>query len=196
MHGLGDVRLFDRMAPLYDLVMPPANGERLAAGLDHATRPIDRLLDIGGGTGRAAASLTGPDLTVVDASPGMLARARNVHGLSALAGDAGRLPFSDGAADAAMIVDAFHHLPDADATLREVARVIAPGGALVIRDFDPTHPLGRVLVASEHAIGMASQFHAPDDLAVALDDIGFDPRIVDRGFGYTVVGVRREAETD
>lgn len=194
MHGLGDVRFFDRIAPLYDLAMPPASGEALAAGLDHATRPIDRLLDVGGGSGRAAASLTGPEITVVDVSPGMLARARDVRGLSVVAGDAGGLPFRDGTADAATIVDAFHHLPDPDATLREAARVIAPGGVLVIRDFDPTHPLGRVLVAGEHAIGMTSRFHAPEDLAAALHDAGFDPRIVDHGFGYTVVGVRRDAD--
>lgn len=196
MHGLGDVRFFDRMAPLYDRVMPPANGEALAAGLDHATRPIDRLLDIGGGSGRAAASLTGPEITVVDVSPGMLARAREVRELSVVAGDAGRLPFRDGTVDAATIVDAFHHLPEPDATLREAARVIAPGGVLVVRDFNPDHPLGRVLVAGEHAIGMASRFHAPEDVSAGLDDAGFDPRIVDRGFGYTVAGVRRDADVD
>jgi demethylmenaquinone methyltransferase/2-methoxy-6-polyprenyl-1,4-benzoquinol methylase len=192
MHGLGDVDLFDRMAPLYDRVMPPANGDALAAGLDHATRPIDRLLDVGGGSGRAAAALTGPDITVVDASLGMLDRARGVRGLSAVAGDAGRLPFRDAAVDAVTIVDAFHHLPDQEAAIREAARVLAPGGALVIREFDPEHPLGRALVAAENAIRMASRFWTPRDLASALDAAGFDPRIVDRGFGYTVVGVKRE----
>jgi ubiquinone/menaquinone biosynthesis C-methylase UbiE len=192
MHGLGDVRFFDRMAPLYDRVMPPAKGAALAAGLDHATRPIDRLLDVGGGSGRAAAALTGPEITVVDVSLGMLARARGARGLSAVAGDAGRLPFRDAAVDAVTIVDAFHHLPDQEVAVREAARVLAPGGALVIRDFDPEHPLGRGVVAAEHAIGMASRFRAPRDLADALADAGFDPRIVERGFGYTVVGVRRE----
>ncbi|MFW5916863.1 MAG: class I SAM-dependent methyltransferase [Halorubrum sp.] len=190
MHGLGDVRLFDRMAPLYDLAMPPASGEALAAGLDHATRPIERLLDVGGGTGRAAAALTGPEIAVVDASLGMLRRARGTRGLSAVAGDAGRLPFRDASVDAVTVVDAFHHLPDQGAAVREAARVIAPGGAIVIREFDPAHPLGRALVAAEHAIGMASRFREPRDLAGALADAGFDPRIVDRGFGYTVVGVR------
>jgi len=193
MHGLGDVRFFDRVAPLYDRVMPPANGEALAAGLAHATRPIDRLLDVGGGSGRAAAALTGPEITVVDASLGMLARARDVRGLAGVAGDAGRLPFRDDAADAVAIVDAFHHLPDQDAALREVARVLAPGGALVIREFDPEHPLGRALVAAEHAIGMASRFRTPAELAAAFDDTGLDPRTVDRGFGYTVAGVKRGA---
>jgi len=192
MYGLGDVGFFDRMAPLYDRVMPPANGEALAAGLDHATRPIDRLLDIGGGSGRAAAALTGPEIAVVDASLGMLARARGVRGLSGVAGDAGRLPFRDASVDAVTVVDAFHHLPDQDAALAEAARVLAPGGVLVVREFDPEHSLGRALVAAEHAIGMASRFRAPADLAAALADAGLDPRIVDRGFGYTVVGVKRE----
>ena len=189
MHGLGDVRFFDLTAPLYDRVMPPANGEALAAGLDHATRPIDRLLDVGGGSGRAAAALVGPEITVVDASLGMLARARDGRGLSGVAGDAGRLPFRDGSVDAVTIVDAFHHLPDQEAAVREAARVLAPGGALVVREFDPEHPLGRVLVAAESAIGMASRFRTPAALAAAFDDAGLDPRIVDRGFGYTVAGV-------
>jgi len=190
MHGLGDVGFFDRIAPLYDRVMPPADGDALAAGLRHATRPIDRLLDIGGGTGRAAAALAGPEITVVDASLGMASRARTHRRQEAVAGDAGRLPVRDGSVDAAVIVDAFHHLPDQAAALDEAARVIAPGGALVIREFDPTHLLGRALVAAEHAIGMGSRFRSPADLAAALGDRGFDARIVDRGFGYTVVGVR------
>ncbi|WP_050033859.1 class I SAM-dependent methyltransferase [Halorubrum halophilum] len=190
MYGLGDVRFFDRIAPLYDRVMPPADGEALAAGLAHATRPIDRLIDVGGGSGRAAAALTGPDITVVDASLGMLTRARNHRGLSGVAGDAGRLPFRDESVDAATVVDAFHHLPDQAAAIGEAARVLAPGGALVIREFDPTHPLGRALVASEHAIGMESRFRSPADLVAELADAGFDPRIVDRGFAYTVAGVR------
>jgi len=192
MHGLGDVRFFDRLAPLYDLAMPPADGEALAAGLDHATRPIERLIDVGGGSGRAAAALSGPDICVVDASREMLARARGRRGLSAAVGDAGRLPVRDASVDAVTVVDAFHHLPDHDAALREAARVLAPGGVVVIREFDPTHPLGRWLVAAEHAIGMASRFRAPGDLAADLSDAGFDPRIVDRGFGFTVAGVKRE----
>ena len=191
MYGLGDVGFFDRVAPLYDLAMPPADGEALAAGLAHAECPIERLLDIGGGSGRAAAALTGPDITVVDASVEMLSRARRGRGLSGLAGDAGRLPFRDASVDAVTIVDAFHHLPDQDAALAETARALVPGGGLVVREFDPDHPLGRLLAVGERAIGMESRFRAPDDLAAAMDDAGLDPRIVDRGFGYTVAGVRR-----
>ena len=194
MFGTGDVRFFDRLAPLYDLAMPPADGTALAAGIDRAERPIRRLLDVGGGSGRAAAALTGPERTVVDASVGMLRRARTARGLSAVAGDAGALPVGDAAVDAVVIVDAFHHLPDQTAAVSEAARVLAPGGVLVVREFDPTHPLGRVLVAGEHAVGMGSRFLSPDDLATDLTAAGFESSVVDRGFGYTVVGVRDAAE--
>jgi Methylase involved in ubiquinone/menaquinone biosynthesis len=124
----------------------------------------------------------------------MLRRARTARGLSAVAGDAGALPVGDAAVDAVVIVDAFHHLPDQTATIREAARVLAPGGVLVVREFDPTHPLGRVLVAGEHAVGMGSRFLSPDDLATDLTAAGFESSVVDRGFGYTVVGVRNAAE--
>ncbi|GAA0542551.1 methyltransferase domain-containing protein [Halorubrum ejinorense] len=191
MYGLGDVDFFDRIAPLYDLVMPSADGAALAAGLDHAARPIERLIDVGGGSGRAAAALIGPEITVADASLGMLSRARRVRGLDGVAVDAGRLPFRDGSVDAVTVVDALHHLPDREAALAEAARVLAPGGALVVREFDPETLLGRVLVAGEHAIGMGSRFYTPAALADAMDAVDLDPRIVDRGFGYTVVGVRR-----
>ena len=189
MYGTGDVGFFDRIAPLYDLAMPPANGDALAAGFDRATRPIERLLDVGGGSGRAATAVTGPDRLVVDVSQPMLRRAHAVRGLPAVVGDAGRLPVADGAVDAVLIVDAFHHLPAQAAAIDEAARVVAPGGVLVVREFDPTHPLGRLLVAAEHAIGMTSRFRSPDELATALEAGGFDAVVVDRGFGYTVAGV-------
>ncbi len=190
MFGPGDLGFFERVAPLYDLVMPPASGEALADGLALAERPIDRLLDVGGGSGRAAAALTGPEITVVDASLGMLGRARRVRGLDALAGDATRLPVRDGSVDAVIIVDALHHLPDADAAFAEVARVLAPGGALVVSEFDPDHPLGRAIELGERAIGMQSTFFTPDELAERVAAHGLRPSVLNRGFGYTVVGVR------
>mgnify|MGYP000356768839 CR=1 FL=1 len=57
MHGPGDVRFFDRFASAYDLLMPPANADALAAGLQFADRPVERLLDVAGGSGRATVAL-------------------------------------------------------------------------------------------------------------------------------------------
>ena len=188
MFGPGDVRFFDLASYVYDAVMPPASVEDLSAGLAMADRPIDRLLDVGGGTGRAIASIRGPERIVADASVGMLRRigGENIHAVLA---DARRLPFPDAAFDAALLVDALHHVPDRPAVLRDARRVLAPGGALVIREFDPSHPLGRLLVAGEHAVGMRSRFYTPAELADELSAAGFEPSVLDTGFGYTVVGV-------
>lgn len=187
LRGVHDVPYFDAFAPVYDRVMPAAESAPLRAGLAYADGSVDRVLDLGGGTGRASQALDGA--TVVDASRGMLERARE-RGLPTVQGDVSRLPIRDGSADAAVVVDALHHFPDADRTLAEAARVLRPGGALVIRDFHPGTVRGRLLVAAEHAVGFESSFRGPNELVRALADAGFEPHVVERGFAFTVAGVR------
>jgi len=89
----------------------------------------------------------------------------------------------------ALVVDALHHMPDHPAVFEELFRVLRPGGVVIVREFDPTTLPGRALAAAEHAWGFASTFHAPTDLADLLAAAGFEVSVVERGFGYTVVGV-------
>lgn len=193
MYGPGDVRFFDRLGRLYDLIMPSARTEPLRDGLDLADREIDRLIDVGGGTGRASRALDVEERIVVDAAPGMLRVARE-KGLQTLAGDAIRLPLRDEVADAVLVVDAIHHMPNPRIVVDELVRVLAPGGVLVVRDFDPTTVPGRLLVAGEHVLGFGSRFFAPDGLAHLLEHAGLDVRVLDRGFGYTVAGLKRGSQ--
>lgn len=186
MHG--DVGPFDRFAPVYDLVMPPARASELRRGLALATREVGRVVDVGGGPGRAIRRLDLPERIVVDAAPGMLRRARS-HGLAAIAGDAGRLPLATESIDAMLIVDALHHMPQVDAVFAEAARVLRPGGVLVVREFDPATLRGRGLVAAERLVGFDSEFFTPDELTTRLASAGLNPTVLDRGFGYTVAGV-------
>lgn len=189
-----DVPYFDAFAPVYDLVMPAAERAPLDAGLAYAEGDVDRVLDLAGGTGRAARALD--DAVVVDASRPMLERARDA-GLPTVQGDVARLPVRTDAVDAAVIVDALHHVGDADRALAEAARVLRPGGVLVVRDFDPGTLRGRLLVAAERAVGFASTFDGPGRLAARLADAGFAPHVVERGFAFTLVGVRRpRADTE
>lgn len=215
--GRGDVGFFDRFARLYDPLMPSARGRELHDGFAFADRPVRRVLDLAGGTGRVADALRregggdgDPPLeetVVVDASAPMLARARD-RGLPTVRADASRLPFRDGGPDAdpddeterddtidaVVIVDAYHHLPDQSAALAEAARVVAPGGVVVIRDFDPETLLGRAIEAGEALFGMGSQFVDADGAAAALSRAGLHSRVLDRGMTYTVVGRRPEEE--
>jgi demethylmenaquinone methyltransferase/2-methoxy-6-polyprenyl-1,4-benzoquinol methylase len=189
VHGPGDLRAFDRFARLYDALMPPARRGPVEAGLALADGPVERLLDVAGGPGRASARLDAPRRVVVDAAPGMARRAR-ARGREVVVGDAARLPVADGSVDAVLIADALHHLPDRDAALRAARDALRPGGVLVVREFDPVTVRGRALVAAERAVGFGSSFEGPDALAARAGRAGLAPTVVGRGFGYTVAGKR------
>jgi demethylmenaquinone methyltransferase/2-methoxy-6-polyprenyl-1,4-benzoquinol methylase len=186
--SVADRLLFDRLAGLYDLVMPPADAAALRAGLALAERDPARAVDLGGGPGRGARALPELDWTVVDLAPGMLRRAR-ARGLAAVRGDATRLPLVDDAVDAVIVVDALHHMPDHATVLAEVARVLRPGGVVVVREFDPRTVRGRALVAAEGLVRFGSTFRTPAALASVVSEAGLDATVVDEGFGYTVAGV-------
>jgi demethylmenaquinone methyltransferase/2-methoxy-6-polyprenyl-1,4-benzoquinol methylase len=184
----GDVATFDRFARAYDLVMPSADADALTAGIERAERDVDRVLDVGGGSGRGARAISASERIVVDPARGMLRQAHR-RGLQVVQGDGARLPIEDGSADAVLIVDAFHHMPDRDDVIGSASRVLAPGGVLVVADFDPSTIRGRGLVAAERLVGFGSQFDTPDRLCERMTDTGLSATIVERGFGYVVTGV-------
>lgn len=100
--------------------------------------PRGRILEIGCGPGKTTVELRrrlpGASLVAVDMDEGLLANARQaVSGVEFRAEDATRLPFPDGAFDAVFEFNAFHHL-DYRKALREVARVLRPGGAFYAAD--------------------------------------------------------------
>ncbi|NXY99075.1 methyltransferase domain-containing protein [Streptomyces sp. BR123] len=129
---------------------------------DFGLRPGDRVLDAGCGTGRALPALraaVGPSGTVLgaDVTPQMLAAAqragRDAEGALLLA-DVARLPLRDAALDAVFASGLVAHLPDPAANLRELARVVRPGGGLAL-----FHPIGRAALAARHGRALT-----PDDL--------------------------------
>jgi demethylmenaquinone methyltransferase/2-methoxy-6-polyprenyl-1,4-benzoquinol methylase len=181
-----DVVAFDTFAPLYDLLMPAADSLSLRKGLACADRDIERVVDVGGGSGRAGREV---GATVLDPARGMLKRAK-AKGLETVQASATDLPLADGSVDAVFVVDALHHFPDHDRCLSEIARVLAPGGVLVVREFDRSTRRGRLLEFAERVVAFDSTFYSAAELQTRIDAAGLDARPIEYGFGMTVVGVK------
>lgn len=147
---------FDAIANVYDESLPPHVVEhylrkRVRYVREHC--PPGRGLDVGCGTGTLAGRLAGAGfaMTGADPSSGMLdvmrARAPEVTAVEA-SGTA--LPFPDDAFDLVLTVAALHHIAEpaaVRATLGEMARVVRPGGRVVVWDHNPRNPYWSHLMA-------------------------------------------------
>jgi len=141
----------------------PDDGPAYAAAVaELALRAGDRVLDAGCGTGRALPPLraaVGPSGVVVgaDLTPAMLEAAvragRDREGCLLLA-DVAALPLRPESLDAVFAAGLIAHLPQPEANLRELARVVRPGGTLAL-----FHPIGRAALAARQGRQIT-----PDDL--------------------------------
>src|SRR3954451_23596047 len=200
----GQVRaMFDRIAGVYD-----AMNSVMTAGLHHRwreravelaeLRPGDRALDVATGTGDLAIALArrvGPTGEVVgsDFSDAMLARARQkAPRLRWEWGNALELPYADGEFAAATVGFGARNFSDLERGLREMARVVRPGGRVVVLEittptapplstffsiwFDRLVPLLGKLAAEPEAYtylpSSVKRFPGPQDLAGVLAGVG------------------------
>lgn len=104
-------------------------------------RPSDRLLDVGCGTGallcRLAESYPHAQMVGVDPVPEMLALARRrlPESVEIREGWAEQLPYEDASFDAVVSCNMFHYIRQPTVALREMGRVLRPGGQLVVTDW-------------------------------------------------------------
>jgi demethylmenaquinone methyltransferase/2-methoxy-6-polyprenyl-1,4-benzoquinol methylase len=111
-------------------------------------QPDERVLDVATGTGLVARELRrryGCRVVGLDQSEQMLSRARPLVGSvyeQVVRGDAEQLPFADGEFDALTFTYLLRYVDDPAATMRELARVVRPGGRIAMLEFHvPPGPL-------------------------------------------------------
>jgi len=193
--------MFDRIAPVYDLM-----NRVMTAGLDGrwrrltaraVVRPGDRVLDACCGTGDLALAdeRAGGRVVGLDFSERMLERARRKSAsVEWVRGDLLELPFGDASFDAATVGFGVRNVADLERSLRELRRVLRPGGRLGILEITEPRGLlrpfyrlwfygvvpllvGRVLrggSAYSYLPASVRRFPGPDDLAALLERAGFE----------------------
>ncbi len=99
-------------------------------------KEIESIVDIAGGYGRLAPEYINraKKSTLFDYSKTELAQAKEIYGdkLATKAGDAYHMPFRDGEFSAVIMVRATHHFEDVEKVIREIYRILKPGGVAVI----------------------------------------------------------------
>jgi len=123
-----DRRYRDIQEKKYETILPHLSGART-------------VVDVGCGTGMLLSKLKGARLVVgVDVSLKMLRIAKKRAGPSLLLlADADRLPFKDESFDAAVSVTLLQNMPNPAETVRELARVVKPGGKVILTSLRHKH---------------------------------------------------------
>ena len=169
-----------------------------------ASAPL-RVLDVACGTGHflrmLGAALPAAKFYGLDLSPHYIARAREVlprsMDVSLVCDNAERLPFLDGSFDAATSVFLLHEIPGdvRERVLREMARVVRPGGLVVVAD---SIQLADAPELKQQILGFPNRFHEPyylgyvkDDLAQRVSEAGLRVSGTDLAFLTKIVTAKK-----
>jgi len=173
-------------------------GHRLWFGPVHAALvrelrpgPGQRVLDVGAGAGVLAERVSASGATVICVEPdaGSLAAARRRltdRDAEFVAAAAEAMPLPSESADGAVVSLSAHHWQDRDQGFREIARILRPGGRLVIAEFRPAGPVRALL----RWLGGSKHGKAPDATTwmAALTAAGFtDARVAPAGWASLLV---------
>jgi demethylmenaquinone methyltransferase/2-methoxy-6-polyprenyl-1,4-benzoquinol methylase len=212
-------RFYDQVGAIMSFGQDPRWRRALVDAVD--PRPGQRILDVASGTGMVASALAeraGCEVVGLDQSPAMLgvARSRADGRVSFVQGEAEHLPFSDSEFDALSFTYLLRYVDDPAATMRELARVVKPGGRIGMLEFDVPHSpplkalwrvharvglplLGRAVSRSWYDVGRflgpnIEQFHAGHpNLPQLWNDAGIHQvtqRRMSFGAGLVMWGVR------
>jgi SAM-dependent methyltransferase len=194
--GLGNYeRTAEQLMPVARLLV-----DRAAPG------PGERVVDLGCGTGNAAllCAARGARVTGVDPAARLLEVAREEaarHKLDAdfVPGDGSAIPLANGEADLVVSVFGVIFAPDPQAAAGEIARVLAPGGRLVLSAWIPGGGISDSIRLAREAVSRALElppgpppfaWHDREELAGLLGPHGFDVSLEEGSLAFTAPSAR------
>ena len=168
---------FDRVADRYDETRGGTErGARSAAAVSAHLPDSGRLLEIGVGTGLVAQAI-GPRVVGADISADMLGHARGRLGARVAQADAAALPFGDASFVGAYAVWVFHLMSDPAAVLRELGRVLTPGGRCVVHGTErwaEDDPVQQIMGPVYETLLPGPRRDAPEHVVEAAGESGLD----------------------
>jgi ubiquinone/menaquinone biosynthesis C-methylase UbiE len=174
--------VWDALCSLYGAESEVEAACRRALGGGADGQPIGRLVDVGTGTGRMI-ELFGADAQKalgIDRSPEMLRLARaklaqaGLDSVELRQGDMYALPLPSGSADTVIIHQVLHYAQNPAAAVAEAARLLAPGGRLLIVDFAP-HEREELRATDAHVrLGFADEA-----ILKHFEEAGLEGRVVE-----------------
>jgi len=179
---------FNLIGPIYDLIF----GRRVDLEIVDraAVKPVHKVLDVGGGTGRVTVLFTRIAQKTVNADYArkMLYEAQE-KGVDCVQTLSEKLPFDDRTFDRIIIVDALHHVVDQQRTLNEMWRLLTTGGKMIIEEPNIHHWSIKLIALGEKLLFMRSHFIKPERIASMCQ---FDPTakvelIREKGIAWVII---------
>ena len=175
--------LFDFLAPIYDHVFRERLPEELMEVLALPAKGF--MLDAGGGTGRVSSQLRKhvDNLVIADLSRPMLRKASDKHDCCFVQTSATSFPFPDNFFSRIMVIDALHHFPDQPGVVKELVRILKPGGRLLIEEPDiHLFPVKLIALAEKLAL-MGSHMHTYQMIQQMINRTGISSSVKMDGRG-------------
>ena len=168
---------FDFIAPFYDHFIKLNDPSLISQA---SALPVSGiLLDVGGGTGRVGKAVRDlvDSVVIADISFPMLKQITDRSKIYPACTLSEQLAFPTNLFDRVIIVDALHHVYNAQKTCLEIWRVTKPGGRIVIQEPDIRTTSVKILSIVEKLLLMRSKFHTPLEIAGFFNNPNADIQI-------------------
>jgi len=187
--------LFNKLSRFYDVFMniTGLSNEDLLLQYTGDLKGL-KVADIGGGTGTLAKILYNrkAEVTVIDPSTSMTEIAiRKCPGLNIINAGAENIPAEDNCYDVVCIRDCLHHISCWQDSVNEAARILRPGGRIVIQEFKPRCLISKIIYIFERSLGEKTVLIEPEQLVEKMRCSGIYGEIINvSSFEYVFSGVK------